>query len=287
MLARYESSTFDQLAELVRRARFRDFSEDLREGLRTRSSGLDQLGQQMMDMFRDRLARYYPVPGTSLALDVGCGYGTSSAVLARRFAHVIGLDPYLPVLLLAKKCLEDRAVGNVTLIQAYAQRVPIGAGCADYAVAQNVVEHLIEVEPALAEVRRVLGPGGCFCADSRNRYDLVFPEPHVKLRWVGLFPRPLQSWYVRTRRNVSYADAHARLLSWWELRRSARRAFGPSVRIVLPLVSAYGQPAFLDRWLERVESVPGLRSVAPLLFPSHLLLAQSGSDPGRRPGAGR
>jgi ubiquinone/menaquinone biosynthesis C-methylase UbiE len=275
LLAHYEGATFDGLAEIVRRHRFGDFSEDLRDGLRGRSAGLDQLGQRMMDMFQARVARHYPVPGRSLALDLGCGYGTSSVVLARRFDHVVGVDPYLPVLLLARKCLEDRGLDNVTLVQAYAQRLPLADGCIDYAVAQNVIEHLIDVRPAFDEARRVLRPGGCFCGDSRNRYDLVFPEPHVKLRWVGLFPRRLQAWYVRAVKNVSYGEAHARLLSWRELRGSARQAFGRSARVVLPLVSAYGQPAYLDRWIERIESIPLVRGVAPLLFPAHLLVARS------------
>ena len=283
MLEQFEGSTFEGLSDLVRRYRFRDYSEDLQEVLRARSAGLDQLGQQMMDMFHARLSKHYTVPGRAVALDLGCGYGTSSVVLARRFETVIGLDPYLPALLLARKCFDDRGLRNVTLVQAYAQRIPVADGCVDYAVAQNVIEHLINVRPAFAEARRVLRRGGCFCGDSRNRYDLIFPEPHVKLRWVGLFPRRLQAWYVRKVKQVPYADAHARLLSWRELRGDARRTFGRSVRVVLPLVSAYGQPAYLDRWIERIEAVPLLRSVAPLLFPSHLLLAQSsGGHVGRR-----
>lgn len=275
MLERYKGSTFDELSELVRRSQLRGFSEDLQEGLRSRSAGLDQLGQQMMDMFQDRLSRHYSVPGRSLALDLGCGYGTSTVVLARRFDRVFALDPYLPVLLLARKCLEDRGIRNVTLIQAYAQNIPLAGGCVDYAVAQNVIEHLISVAPALREVRRVLRHGGCFCADSRNRYDLLFPEPHVKLRWVGLVPRRFQSWYVRTFKKVSYADAHARLLSWRELRACGRQAFGSSARIVLPLVSGYGRSPSLDKWIRRIDAVPILGRLAPMLFPSHLLLAQS------------
>ena len=275
MLEQYESSTFMQLSELVSRHRFLDFSEDLQEHLRRRSSNVDQLAQQMMDMFQHQLAKHYMIPRTFFALDIGCGYGTSSIALSRRFNWVLGLDPYLPVLLLAKKSLEERCITNVIIVQAFAQNIPLCNGCVDYAVAQNVIEHLINVKPALCEAQRVLGQGGCFCGDSRNRYDLFFPEPHVKLRWVGLFPRALQSWYVRRFKNVSYAEWHARLLSWWELRRSARYAFGRSARIVLPLVSAYGQPSYLDKWIERIESVPILRESMQLFFPSLLLVAQS------------
>lgn len=275
MVEQYESSSFIQLAELVNRHHFLDFSEDLDENLRRRSSNVDKLGQQMMDMFQYQLAKHYTIPTTSFALDIGCGYGTSSIALSRRFNWVLGVDPYLPVLLLAKKLLEERCITNVTLIQAYAENIPLRNGCVDYAVAQNVIEHLIDVKPAFCEARRVLKQGGCFCGDSRNRYDLFFPEPHVKLRWVGLFPRRLQFWYVRRFKNVSYAEWHARLLSWWELRRCARQAFGRSTRIVLPLVSAYGQPSYLDKWIERIESVPILRESTQLFFPSLLLVAQS------------
>jgi ubiquinone/menaquinone biosynthesis C-methylase UbiE len=161
----------------------------------------------------------------------------------------------LPVLLLAKKSLEELEIQNVILVQANAQRVPIQNGCIDYTVAQNVIEHLIDVKPALYEIRRVLKQGGCFCGDSRNRYDLFFPEPHVKLRWVGLFPRKLQAWYVRKLKHVTYADAHACLLSWWELRRNARQVFGRSAHVVFPRVSVFGQSPYWDRWIERVEAI--------------------------------
>jgi SAM-dependent methyltransferase len=229
----------------------------------------------MINMFNNRLANYYTMPGKHLALDIGCGYGTATGILAKQFNYVVGIDPYLPVLLLAKKLLADDGINNVVLIQAYAQNIPVRDGCVDYAIAHNVIEHLIDVESALHEIKRILRQDGCFCGDSRNRYDLFFPEPHVRLRWVGLFPRRLQPWYVRKVKGVSYSEWHVCLQSWWGLRRSARRAFGRSTRIVLPLVSAYGQPRSLDKVVEWVNKVPVLRDLVLLVFPSHLLIAQS------------
>lgn len=273
MLKQFESSTFNDLSELVRRHRFGDFSEELLTNLKHRALKPEQLGQRMMDMFERRLSTYYDMRDKGIALDLGCGYGTATVNLARRFDWVIGIDAYLPVLLLAKKFLNESKILNVVLVQAYAQHIPIRDRCIDYAVAQNVIEHLFEVTPAFREVRRVLREGGCFCGDSRNRYDLFFPEPHVKLRWVGLFPRKLQSWYVYKSKHVSYSDAHAHLLSWWELHRYARQSFGNSMYIVLPLVSAYGQSAKLDKWIERIDRVPVLRKFCLFFFPSHLLLA--------------
>jgi ubiquinone/menaquinone biosynthesis C-methylase UbiE len=286
IIENYDALNFDELSELVRLPHFGDLSEELTNKLRNRSSSIDRLGQGMMDMFDEKLKIYYGSSEGKVALDIGCGYGTATRVLARRFDRVIGFDPYFPVLLLARKFLATHGVGNAVLAQAYAQRMPLADEVVDHAVAQNVIEHLFEVEAALREVRRVLRPGGRFCADSRNRYDLFFPEPHVKLRWVGLFPRRLQSWYVRRLKGVSYADWHARLLSWRELRRSARQGFGPSTRIVLPAVSAYGQPVGLDRWISRIDAVPVVRDLVLLIFPTHLLLAQKGSALGGpdRPG---
>jgi hypothetical protein len=71
MLDQYEFSTFINLSELVRRHRFRDFSENLQEHLRSRSSNLEHLGRQMMDMFQYQLSKYYTTPGKFFALDIG------------------------------------------------------------------------------------------------------------------------------------------------------------------------------------------------------------------------
>jgi SAM-dependent methyltransferase len=276
LLTQFRRCTFQRLCELVRKHHLGDLSEELTTHLGRRVSSQAQVGQRMINMFNTRLAEYYIMPDKHLALDIGCGYGTATAILATRFNYVIGLDPYLPVLLLARKLLEDNGARNVVLLQAYAQNIPIRDRCVDYAIAKNAIEHLIEVEQALHEIKRILRQGGCFCGDSRNRYDLFFPEPHVRLRWVGLFPRRLQPWYVRKFKGVSYSDWHVSLQSWWDLHRSARRAFGRSARIVLPSVSAYGHPPNFDKWVEWIDKVPVLRTLVLLFFPSHLLIAKSG-----------
>jgi SAM-dependent methyltransferase len=275
LLDKFAHCSFQNLCELVRCHHLGDLSQELAAHLDRRATNNAELGQRMINMFNNRLSRYYEVPAQRLAVDVGCGYGTATVALAKQFNYVIGIDSYLPVLLLAKKLLQDNGIDNVALVQAHAQNIPVHDRYVDLAIAQNAIEHLIDVESALHEIKRILRQGGCFCGDSRNRYDLFFPEPHVRLRWVGLFPRRLQPWYVRKLRGVSYADWHVCLQSWWDLRRSARRAFGRSARIVFPLVSAYGHPPNVDRAVEWVDRVPVLKDFVLALFPSHLLVAQS------------
>lgn len=256
LVARFDTATFDELSAMVRRYHFKDCSEQMLDSLERRAKDPGALGHRMLSMFAKRLSSYGLHSDSKLALDVGCGYGTATLSLARQFDQVVAIDPDLPVLLLAKKLLINQSIDNVMLVQASAQKLPLRSRCVSYAVAQNVIEHLFDVTPALREIERVLAPQGCFCGDSRNRYDLFFPEPHVHVRWVGMFPRALQSWYVRRRLGVSYEDAHARLLSLLELKKSAREAFGTTAQVALPLVSAYGKSAGFDEWIERIDRIP-------------------------------
>ena len=271
MLRYYQSITFQELLEL----RFRNHlaPEELVDDYKNIRLTLQQRGLQMMQMFQRRLSINYAIPNDFLALDIGCGVGGASYALSRKFKWVVGFDQSLPDLLLARKYCEERYVQNVFLVQAYAQNIPLRDKCVSYSVAQNVIEHLLEVGPVFQEISRVLLKGGCFCGDSRNRFDLLFPEPHVKLRWVGFLPRKLQPWYVKKRRNLSYNNTY--LLSLRELKRFARKTFGNSARTVFPLVSAYGKSAKFDLWIQRIEYVPILNSIMLLFFPSHLLIAQA------------
>jgi ubiquinone/menaquinone biosynthesis C-methylase UbiE len=234
------------------------------------TAGQAERGQRMAAMFADRLADHFPSARRATALDLGCGSGAGLLYLAARYAEAAGVDPSLANLILARKALEEAGRTNVTLVRGYGQRLPFADGVFDHCSAQNVLEHVFAVEPVLREAARVLGPGGGFAADSRNRYDLLFPEPHVHIRWVGLLPRKLAPWYVRRRTGLRYD--HTYLLSYGELRRGMRRAFGAHQRITFPAMSAYGYPAIGDRLTRTIERVPGVRRLALQFFPSLLAL---------------
>ena len=226
----------------------------------------------MIEMFHTRAADFFPPAGTDAALDIGCGSGASLLVLAGRYKAIAGLDPSLPDLILARKALETAGLANFTLVQAYGQRIPFAGESFNFANALNVIEHVFDPEPVLREVRRVLKPGGIFAADSRNRYDLFLPEPHVKIRWVGFVPRRWQKRYVRWRAGVSY-DA-TRLLSYTDLRQALRSSFERDYRIVFPLVDAYGGPEWMNGWLRQLERLPLLPALVLWFFPAHLALAR-------------
>lgn len=227
-------------------------------------------GRRMAAMFAGRLGDFFPLERRDAALDLGCGSGAGLLFLAERYSAAAGVDPSLPNLILAHKALADAGHADVLLVQGYGQRLPFAAGVFAHCSAQNVLEHVFEVEPVLREVARVLGPGGSFAGDSRNRYDLLLPEPHVHIRWVGLLPRRLAPHYVRWRTGLAYD--HTYLLSYGELRRALRRAFGPHHRIAFPAMSAYGYPPLGDRLTRSLEAVPGLGRLSLQFFPSLLAL---------------
>jgi len=90
--------------------------------------------------------------------DLGCGTGTVSASLAPFVARVVAVDGSAPMLQAAKKRLQR--FDNVELRRGELESLPIDDARLDAATLMLVLHHVPEPERALAEVGRVLKPGG-------------------------------------------------------------------------------------------------------------------------------
>ncbi len=101
------------------------------------------------------VAAHLPTSGT--VLDVGCGEGQVARVASSAGLRVLGVDPALAQVAVAR----DRA-GGPAYVQGSAAALPVPSGVVDAAVACLVFEHIDDVDAALAEVARVLRPGGRF-----------------------------------------------------------------------------------------------------------------------------
>lgn len=95
-------------------------------------------------------------------LDCGCGPGTITVGLAGAVApgEVVGVDPRANRLDLARAAAAAQGIENIRFEQGDMYSLPFDDGTFDAALVHAVMEYLTEPVAALAEVRRVLKPGG-------------------------------------------------------------------------------------------------------------------------------
>src|SRR5438128_4735025 len=100
-------------------------------------------------------------PGMRL-LDVGCGPGSITRGLAEHLApgQVVGVDLSRETLDDARRDAEARGVTNLHYEHGSVYELPFAAGAFDVAYAHQVLQHLRDRDAALAEMIRVVRPGG-------------------------------------------------------------------------------------------------------------------------------
>jgi 2-polyprenyl-6-hydroxyphenyl methylase/3-demethylubiquinone-9 3-methyltransferase len=131
--------------------------------------------------------------GGRRVLDAGCGGGLVARELAAAGAEVVGVDRSRGSLGVASRAVG--AIGSFAPAQGRLERLPFAAGAFDAVVAADVLEHLPDLPAAVAELARVLAPGGSFVFDTVNRtfwswFTAVFGLEQV-LRMV---PRGTHDW---------------------------------------------------------------------------------------------
>lgn len=90
-------------------------------------------------------------------IDVGCGDGQISRALAAQGSTVLGIDPTQLHISIA-----NQRGGGPRYLLGSATALPVDDLSQDGVVACLVFEHIDDLEPAIAEVARVLKPGGRF-----------------------------------------------------------------------------------------------------------------------------
>jgi SAM-dependent methyltransferase len=100
-------------------------------------------------------------------LEVGCGWGELAEWIARETeAHVVAVDLSQRMVDLARERGVDASVGDV-------QQLPFADGEFDCAVAAWMLYHVPDLARAVAELARVVRPGGRLVAATNSRYHLI------------------------------------------------------------------------------------------------------------------
>jgi SAM-dependent methyltransferase len=130
-------------------------------------------------------------------LDLGCGTGANSAVLAAAGARVASMDISPDLLALAARRLAlDGLDRRVTTMCGSAHAIPLPAASMDLVLGISILHHL-DLALTAREVHRVLKPGGraVFMEPIRNSRSLTFLRRLIPYRAadVSPFERPLRN----------------------------------------------------------------------------------------------
>jgi 2-polyprenyl-3-methyl-5-hydroxy-6-metoxy-1,4-benzoquinol methylase len=177
-------------------------------------------------------------------LDVGCGSGFFSRLLASRGAVVTGIDGSTEMIAAARSFLVDTTESRYVTPQFEVQNIDNLSDRSelfDGVICLNVIEYLKSPDSSFAELARTMRPGGTLVVSAPNRRSLVRGLQHV----VRALLKPLG------RRAFAYLDSSG---SAWSRRSLAALAAGSGLDhvttlgfdpLIPSLAHAIAQPSLL------------------------------------------
>ena len=190
------------------------------------------LAPETLRFWQDLLSIHIDRAAISLVIDLGCGTGRFSELLAAHFwVQVIGIDPSQKMLDQARR---KPAAGSVVYRQAAAEALTLPDGCADLVFMSMVYHHLIDPAAVARECHRALRQDGYVCVRDGTR-ESDFPHRHF-------FPalRALIDSDLLSRRDIQSVFAVG--------------GFTPIVHRVVTQVTAPDWPSFIEKSVLRADS---------------------------------
>ncbi|CAA9341926.1 MAG: hypothetical protein AVDCRST_MAG68-3131 [uncultured Gemmatimonadetes bacterium] len=176
----------------------------------------------------DTLRTYVPeldIAGARV-LDIGCGDAGVLIAIAEQGARTAGIELDEKSLERGRLRAEEHGV-EVELRSGVAEALPWGDGSFDLVILDNVLEHVRDREKTLAEIRRVLRPGGFLYMVTPKPFSLysLWNDPHYDLAGLVLLPRKAQIWYFEKVRGGGEGTYDVEVIpTRWRIKRMLRAA---------------------------------------------------------------
>jgi ubiquinone/menaquinone biosynthesis C-methylase UbiE len=142
--------------------------------------------------YRQRLMELVPEGGT--VLEIGVGTGGLLTELAARAGQVIGVDHSPAMLEEARRRLTAAGVGGIELRLGEMSHLPLPDTSVACVVANMVLHHAAEPSAVLAEIRRVLTPGGVLLLADLARHEREAAREQLADQWLGFSEEELTGW---------------------------------------------------------------------------------------------
>lgn len=163
----------------------------------------EQFQAEMLDL-TERVAG--PLAGQDL-LDLGCGMGGFAVAAQLTGARVTALD-YNAAYCVITAARGDQYALQMPVLRAVGEALPLPSAAYDLVTAWDVLEHVQQPDQLLAEIARVLRPGGVVLITAINRF--AFRDPHYHLPLINYLPRPLAELLIaalgRSKRRAAFRD---------------------------------------------------------------------------------
>src|SRR5690242_5121586 len=129
-----------------------------------RGSSYDRVRPSPPPVLLDLLTQLIGMPRPALVVDVGSGTGLSTTIWGERAKRVIGIEPNADMRQEAISKVEDHPhAAHLEYREGFAHQTGLPDGCADIVTAAQSF-HWMEPAMTLAEIARILRPGGLFAA---------------------------------------------------------------------------------------------------------------------------
>ncbi len=178
-------------------------------------------------------------------LDVGCAAGHTAFAFAPHVREVVGVDLSRDMLAEAARLAALRGITNARWEAASAAALPYADATFDIVACRMVVHHFPALVPALAEMARVLKPGGQMIA-----VDIISPEDEALADFIN---------EVEVLRDPSHSRDWT--ISEWQ-------AAGEAIGVPFVVVTRWDLPLDFADWTARQQTPPSSIARLEALFDS-------------------